>query len=136
MRDAWNDTWSAGISVEFALWNWGKKRLDYQAVHNDLLKAQIDFQNMQSQIELDIKRISLEIHESMKRYEVSMKMTDQAEENYRISKDKYRNGMLLNSDLLDAEVDLLRSKLEITKSIMDYNTKIAELKRTAGMYGE
>ena len=83
---------------------------------------------------MEIKRIFLDINESLKRYQLSNKMVDQAEENYRISRDKYKNGMLLNSEFLDAEVDLLKSKLEVTRSIMDFNIKMAELKKAAGIY--
>jgi len=133
LKDKWEDTWDAGISIQFTVWNWGKKKMDYQSVQSDFLKAKTDYENLQNQIELDIKRIFLEIEESLKRYQLSIKMVNQAEENYRISRDKYRNGMLLNSELLDAEVDLLKSKLETTKSITDFNIKKAELKRAAGI---
>ncbi len=134
MKDEWRDTWNAGVSVQFTMWNWGKKRMDYESAQNDFLKAKTDYENLQSQIELDIKRIFLDINESLKRYQLSNKMVEQAEENYRISRDKYKNGMLLNSEFLDAEVDLLKSKLEVTKSIMNFNVKMAELKKTAGIY--
>lgn len=132
-KDKWAETWDAGVSVQFTLWNWSKKRMDYQAAQNDFLKVKTEYENLQRQIELDVKRIFLDIQESLEKYHLSMKMVDQAQENYRISKDKYKNGMLLNSELLDAEVDLLKSKLEVTKSIMDFNIKKAELKKTAGM---
>lgn len=132
-KDKWAETWDAGVSVQFTLWNWGKKRMDYQAAQNDFLKTKTEYENLQRQIELDIKRIFLDIEESLKKYQLSIKMVDQSQENYRISKDKYKNGMLLSSELLDAEVDLLKSKLEVTKSIMDFNIKKAELKKTAGI---
>jgi len=134
MKDKWTDTWDAGVVVQFTIWNWGKKRMDYESAQNDFLKLKTDYENLQSQIELDIKRIFLEINESLKRYQLSNKMVEQAEENYRISRDKYKNGMLLNSEFLDAEVDLLKSKLEVTKSIMDFTIKMAELKKAAGIY--
>ena len=134
MKDKWADTWDAGVVVQFTIWNWGKKRMDYESAQNDFLKVKTDYENLKSQIELDIKRIFLDINESLKRYQLSNKMVDQAEENYRISRDKYKNGMLLNSEFLDAEVDLLKSKLEVTRSIMDFNIKMAELKKAAGIY--
>jgi len=133
LQDKWADTWNAGIVVQFTLWNWGRKRAEYQASQNDFLKAQTDYENLCNQLELDIKRIFLEIEESLKKYQVSRKMVEQAEENYRISREKYRNGMLLNADLLDAEVDLLKSRLEVTKSITDFTIKMAELKKVAGL---
>jgi outer membrane protein TolC len=133
IKDRWKDTWNAGVMVQFTLWKWGKRKMDYEAADNDYKKLQSDLENLQSDIELDIKRIFLEIDESVKRYKVSNKMVEQAEENYRISKDKYSSGLLLNSELLDAEVDLLKSKLEVTKSIMDFNINLAELKKAAGI---
>ena len=134
MRDNWADTWNAGLVVQFNLWNWGKTKMDYEAARNDLKKTRVDYENMLSRIELEVKRIFLEIDESLTKYKLGGKMVEQAEENFRISRDKFRNGMLLNWEFLDAEVDLLKSKLEVTKSVVDFNIKLAELKRAAGTY--
>lgn len=133
VEDKWKDTWNAGIMVQYTLWNWGRKKNDYESADFLYKKLETDLKNLISRVELDIKRVNLEIEESEKKYELSLKMVEQAEENYRISRDKYKNGILLNSELLDAEVDLLEAKLEVTKSIIDFNIKTAELKKTAGI---
>ena len=132
LEDKWKDTWNAGIMVQYTLWNWGKKKNDYDAAKFLHEKLKTDLENLKSRVELDIKRVNLEIEESEKKYKLGLKMVEQAEENYRISSEKYKNGMLLNSELLDAEVDLLKAKLEVTKSIIDFNIKAAELKKVTG----
>jgi len=134
LKDKWDGTWNAGISVQFNFWDWGKKWNDYQAAQNEFFKIKTEYESLKKQLELDVKRIFLEIDESIKKYQLGEKMVEHGVENYRISRDKYRNGMLLNSELLDVEVDLLKSKLEVTKSIMDFNIKLAELKKVAGLY--
>ena len=108
--------------------------MDYNSTQNDFLKIQTDYENLQKQVELDVKRLFLDINESVNKYQLSQILVEQAKENYRISKNKYKNGMLLNSELLDTEIDLMRSKLELTNIIVDFNLKTAELTKVAGIY--
>jgi len=131
--DEWNDTWDAGISVQFIIWNWGKRKMEHESAKNRYKKIKTDYNNLIMQTKLDIKKVYLEIKEALKKYRLSKKMVEQAKENYRISKDKYKNGMLLNSELLGAETDLLKSKLEVTKSIIDFKIKKAELNKLVGL---
>ena len=56
----------------------------------------------------------------------------QAEENYRVTNDKFKNGLALNSDLLDAEVALLQAKTDYIQSIVDYELAQAKLNKSIG----
>jgi len=68
-----------------------------------------------------------------KKIEVNAKAVEQANENYRISKNKYDNSLLLLTDLLDANLQQLRANLQLKTSradaVLDYYT----LQQTAGL---
>jgi len=57
---------------------------------------------------------------------------EQAQESYRITSEKFKNGLASNADLLDAEIALLQAKLTHTQSSVEYTLAAARLKKAVG----
>jgi outer membrane protein len=64
---------------------------------------------------------------------VSENSIGQAEENYRVTNEKFRNGLVLSSELLDAEVALLQANTNYIQSLVDYELAKARLEKSSGM---
>ena len=56
----------------------------------------------------------------------------QAEESHRVTSTQFKEGMVQNSDLLDAEVALLRAKTQYTQALVDYELAQARLQKAIG----
>ena len=69
---------------------------------------------------------------SLKKTEVFEKALEQAKENYRITKNKYDNNLVTLTELLDADVALLQSKLNIRFSKADAILAYNKLLQTSG----
>ena len=69
---------------------------------------------------------------SQKKTEVYKKAVVQAEENYRITKNKYDNALVNTTDLLDANVSLLQSKINLAVSKADVLLAYSKLLETTG----
>jgi outer membrane protein TolC len=52
------------------------------------------------------------------------KIVQQSEENHRMVQNKFKLGVASNSELLDAEVELLQAKIGYTNALVDF--KLAE----------
>lgn len=70
---------------------------------------------------------------SQKKTEVYKKAVVQAEENYRITKNKYDNALVNTTDLLDANVSLLQSKINLAVSKADVLLAYSKLLETTGI---
>ena len=70
---------------------------------------------------------------SQKKTEVYKKAVAQAEENYRITKNKYDNALVNTTDLLDANVSLLQSKINLAVSKADVLLTYSKLLETTGI---
>ena len=70
---------------------------------------------------------------SNKKIEVYQKAVDQATENYRITKNKYDNALATTTDLLDADVAQLQTKLNVTNATADAVVAYNKLLQTAGI---
>jgi outer membrane protein TolC len=50
----------------------------------------------------------------------------------RMTSEKYKNGLTSNTEMLDAEIALLQSKLTDTQAAVDYTLALARLKKAVG----
>lgn len=73
---------------------------------------------------------------SKRKTEVYKKAVVQAEENYRITKNKYDNALVNTTDLLEANVSLLQSKINLAVSKADVLLAYSKLLETAGVLTE
>ena len=63
---------------------------------------------------------------------VSRLTVDQANENYRITQQKYEQQLATSTDLIDAEVSLLQAKTSLTTSLVDYQIAKVKLNKSVG----
>ena len=69
---------------------------------------------------------------SQKKTEVYQKAVLQATENYRITKNKYDNNLVNTTELLDANVSLLQSKINLAVAKADVLLAYSKLLETTG----
>lgn len=96
-----------------------KEIIENQMILNDAIKLQInkDFENYLL---------------SQKKIIVYEKAVIQAEENYRITKNKYDNNLVNTTELLDANLLLLQSKINLAVSKADVLLAYSQLLKTSG----
>ena len=70
---------------------------------------------------------------SRKKIEVYERAVAQATENYRITKNKYDNNLVNTTDLLDANVSLLQSKINLAVAKADVLLAYDVLLETSGL---
>ena len=70
---------------------------------------------------------------SQRKIEVYKKAVTQAEENYRITKNKYDNALVNTTDLLEANVSLLQSKINLAVAKADVLLAYSKLLETSGI---
>jgi outer membrane protein TolC len=74
----------------------------------------------------------LDLGTSLEGARVAESGLEAARENRRVCRDRYREGLIPSSELLDAEVALLRAGLDRTLSIAGSRVAAARLARAAG----
>ena len=117
-------TYGVGISYNVSsLWKTNAKVTQAKA---KLAEVQANEDYLDDQVKLEINKAYESYISAEKKIEVSHIAIDQATENYKITKNKYDNSLVTVTDLLDANVALLQSKigLELAKAdaTLAYNT--------------
>ncbi len=126
------ESWYVMGVASWNFWEWGKTkfRVDAsRAKENQALDAQ---RELNDQIALEIKYASLILEEAEKQITVSQKVIEQAEENFRISEERYKERVATSTEVLDAQTLLTKAKSEYANALGDYNINYAKLQRAMG----
>ena len=123
---------TVGVGLQYnigSLWKTKAKISQAQAHEKEIIanQAQLD-DAVKLQVNYDFENYLL----SQKKTEVYKKAVIQAEENYRITKNKYDNALVNTTDLLDANVLLLQSKINLAVAKADVLLAYSKLLESTG----
>lgn len=126
---------NVGIGVQYKLSSLWKTNSKVQ-------QAQARDQQVQASEALLTDNVRLQVHQAYLDYILSVRKIDtyktavaQAEENYKIVKNKYDNSLATTTDLLDADVAQLQTRLNFAFSQADASAAYSKLLKVAGLLG-
>ncbi|MFA5321735.1 MAG: TolC family protein [Smithella sp.] len=126
------ESWYVMAVASWNFWEWGKTkfRVDAgKAKENQALEAA---KELSDQITLEIKNAYLILQETESQITVWQQVIEQAEENFRISEERYKERVGTSTEVLDAQTLLTKSKSEYANALGDYNINYAKLQRSMG----
>ncbi len=124
---------NAGIGLQYnvsSLWKTGAKINAAKARMHQVMAAE---GILADQVRLEVYRDYEHYILSVKKISVYKKSVEQANENYRITKNKYDNNLVTTTELLDADVAQLQAQLNYTFSKADAMVAYKKLQQTAGV---
>lgn len=131
-QDAFKDTWDAGITLTFDIWNWGTTVHQTHQAEAQLEQARDALGIVKDAITLEVTQNYLSVEQAKEKINIAKISVSQAEENMRVTESKFKNGLALSSDMVDAEVALLQAKTNYTNSLVDYELAKAKLEKSVG----
>lgn len=108
-----------GVGIKYDLASLWKTKTRIQQAKLKVQEIKLSEGMLADNIRLDVNRAYQNYLVSRKKIDVYEKSVAQAEENYRITKNKYDNSLASTQELLDADVALLQSKLNVTNAKAD-----------------
>ncbi len=131
-QDLFKDTWDVGVAVSLDLWNWGSTLHRTDAAEAQLEQAKDASGLLADAVTLEVTQSYLNLGQAKERISVAQTEVEQAQENYRITDERFKEGLALNTDLLDAEAALLQAKTNLTQVLVDYELAEAQLEMAVG----
>jgi len=130
--DGSGDSWGAGLKLNYNLYDGkqvsaeiARKRADYQTVREQLTKLQLG-------VNLEIQEAELNYRQALERRTVTEKMVQVARESAQLSRERFEEGVILSSDLIDTEVRLTDALVRQSAARTNYLIAIANVRRVAG----
>ena len=131
-QNKFDATWDVGVGLSFNVWNWGATK-DQTVQAKAQYEESVDGLNtMKDAITLEVTQDYYNMIKAREKVLVAEQTVSQAEENYRVTDDKFKQGLTLNSELLDAETALLEAKTNQIQSQVEYELAIAQIERSTG----
>jgi outer membrane protein TolC len=124
--------WMVTLGVRWNVFDGGVVSHRADAVERQAAALTEQRDDLASAIALQVRQAWLDVEETRKRIEVTQSAIAQAEENLRVVRDRYANGLSTNTEVLDAET--LRANSEANHAAARYDAALAglRLKRAAG----
>jgi len=130
--DKFKGTWDVGVSVSFDLWDWGQTRSRAEQARAQLAQAQSARKLLEDQVTLETTQCRLAVSRAKEKVRVAGQAVGLAEENFRVSRERFRQGVALSADVLDAEVALLETRMNRTQADIDLVLAQARLEKALG----
>lgn len=124
--------WSAMLSLRWEVFDGGVAR-HRAGARRRKAEALLSLREDESSfVELDVRRAWLSAGEALKRIEVTGEAVAQAEENLKVARDRYQNGIGTNTEVLDAEALRIRSLGNNHNAVYDAVLSALRLRRAVG----
>jgi len=127
------ENWSVAAMASWDLWEWGRTKYARDASVSQERQAQNALTHVKDQVSLEVKSAWLNVKEAEKLIAVTQKAIEQAEENYRINQERYREQVARTTDVLDALTLLTFARASWSNALSDYRIALAALERATGI---
>jgi outer membrane protein len=131
-KDRWDDTWDVGITFQWNIWDWYSTGYQTTQAEAILVQSEAGLLQLNDAVTLDVAQQYYNAQTAREKVEVAFEGMEQARESYRMTSEKFKNGVASNAEVLDAESALLQAQLTHTQAIVDYTLAIARLKKAVG----
>lgn len=129
-QDKFYGTWDIGFTISYDIWNWMTTKYQTQQAEESFRQAELSYQQLKDAINLEVTQNYFLFQKTKEKIKVAKQNLQQAEENYRVTNEKFKNGLVPSSELLDAEVSLLNAKINYNNSILEYEISKAKLEKS------
>lgn len=127
------ENWTILAVANWNFWEWGKTKHRVDAGISRENRAADTLTNIREQITLEVKSAFLLLHEAERQLQVTKKTIEQAEENFRINTERYREQVGTSTDVIDAQTLLTKAKADHFNALGDFNINQARLERAMGV---
>ncbi len=131
-KDQFDGTWDVSLALSYDLWNWNATSYQTQQAEAQLLQAKDAYSLAKDAVTLEVTQNFLNVNQAKEKIAIAKLAQEQAEENFRVTGEKFKQGLALSSELIDAEVAYLQAKTNYTTSVVDYELALARLQKSVG----
>ncbi|TDE08707.1 TolC family protein [Dyadobacter psychrotolerans] len=120
------------LSVNIPIWDWGQKASKVKEQGFKIRSQQIQMEETKELISLEIQNAYLQLNQAAKKIELSGASLQQAEENLRLSNDRFKAGTVTGQDVLEAQTLWAQANSNIIDARIEYKVSEAVYKKAIG----
>ncbi|MEI6969911.1 MAG: TolC family protein [bacterium] len=130
--EEWKGDAFAGVTVAWNLLDWGLARAKAEEADARAAQAELRRRQQEEQVTLDVKESLIALRDALERVQLSARARKSAELNLESATELWKNGIVRNSDVLDAHARLTDAQNESAVAQADLALARAALTHAAG----
>jgi outer membrane protein TolC len=127
------DALDAGVGISYNIGSLWKNKAKVQQAQARVKQLAFNESLMDDNIQMQVNKSYLALISQRKKIDVYLKAVEQAQENYRIVKNKFDNSLATTGDLIDADIAQLQARLSFTLARADAFVAYHKLLQTSGL---
>jgi len=127
------ESWFAGVSVSYPLSDGGYSGSRISRSEAGLSELEWNRTQLKQMVELEVRQSYLNMQAAKARVESAEKAVLNAEESYRITRNRYENELAINVEMLNGERNLTDAKTRLLNAGMEYWLSLERLLYVAGL---
>lgn len=128
----WKDSWEASLNLTLSVFDGGRAGADVARARAAADATRHALDDLDRRIRLQVTEALLDLQASEAAVVVAVRGLDAAQENRRVASERYREGVIPSSELLDAELALQRAALDRTEALARVRLSDASLTHALG----
>ena len=131
-EDEWHDSWDISLNVNWSLWDGGRNRAERAEAAATASSARARAADFDRQLAFEVTQRRLDLDSSRAAIAVANAGLRAAVEARRVVSDRYDAGVATNTEVLDAQTDVLQAELALTRALANVRLAEARLARALG----
>ena len=128
----WTDTWDVGVGLAWSVFDGGKRSASEARARAQADAVRAQLRELDRAIRFEVTQRALELRTAEARLAVAERSVESAAESRRVAADRYREGVIPSSELLDAEIAQERASLSRIEALAALRLAAAALDRAVG----
>jgi len=129
---AWNGTWSVGVNIGISVFDGGRTSAAVAEAQARVEAVRHQLDDLERHVRLEVTGRRLDLETAIAALSVAQRNLEAAHENVKVAQDRYREGLIPSSELLDAETAQLAAGLDQTTAVSEVELAAARLNRSLG----
>jgi outer membrane protein TolC len=128
----WNDSWDVGVNVAWPLWDGGRVKADIAEVAANQRAVEQRLAEFDSVLDFEVKQRRLDLEAARASILAATDEVTAAAEARRVVSERFKAGLVTNTEVLDAQQALLIAQFDRTRALATARLAQARLDRALG----
>jgi outer membrane protein len=129
-----SNQWQTIVGLSWTFWDWNKTRNSVNQAESQKRQLSQTRKSIEDGIKLQLKQAILGLKEAEDKIPTARKAVEQAEENLRVSEERYKAQVTTSTEVLDAQTLLSQARMNYYNALYDHTLARAGLLRAIGEY--
>ena len=125
--------WNIGVMVRVPIWNWQEGAYKIHATKAATSIATMELEEARELIELQVNQEQFKVKEANKKYGMSLKNVEKAEENLRCANVGFAEGVMTATEVMEAQTAWLQAQTQKIDAEIDVRLTQLGLKKSLGV---